>query len=98
MISDASTERKMESRSRFLPPSGARPTNDAAFRLHEGRTLGGTLAWGPSTGAGTMLGHEDDIVLAGTYRVHWNDYSERNAPHGAFRSLALFVELSGSLP
>ena len=36
-------------------------TADAAFRLHEGRTITGVMAWSESAGAGTTEGREDPI-------------------------------------
>lgn len=58
--------------------------NYAAFRLVQGRELGGILAWGPATGARTMRGREAAISLAGTYGCDlagtyvcdWKDYSD----------------------
>jgi hypothetical protein len=66
---------------------------DAAFRLGEGRTLSGALAWAAHTGAGTMRGRETPIDLVGDYELVWRDYrtleGERN---GRFRYLVVVVE------
>ena len=56
------------------PGRGTSP-NYAALRLMEGRTLSGSLAWGPGTGAGTMRGREAPIDLRGEYVCEWTDYS-----------------------
>ena len=50
-------------------------TVDAAFRLHEGRTFAGRLAWGPGASAGTMRAREVPINLATAYDAGWRDYS-----------------------
>jgi hypothetical protein len=56
------------------PGRGTSP-NYAALRLMDGRTLSGSLAWGPGTGAGTMRGRETPIDLKGEYVCEWTDYS-----------------------
>lgn len=48
---------------------------DAAFRLHEGRALSGSLAWGGAAGAGSIRGREAPLALAGTYHCQWHAYS-----------------------
>ena len=64
-------------------------TLDAAFRLHEGRTLTGTMAWSERAGPGTINGHEAPICLNGSYNVHWQDYADMgNGHHRRFRYLA----------
>ncbi len=68
--------------------------NYAAFRLGDGRALGGTLAWGPNTGAGTMAGREASLALAGSYVARWTDYADLTSviPRGGvFRYLLLEV-------
>lgn len=50
-------------------------TCDAAFRINEGAKKNGILRWGDHTGTGTSKGREEPIVLAGTYEMHWNDFS-----------------------
>ncbi|MEV6236971.1 hypothetical protein [Lentzea sp. NPDC051838] len=49
---------------------------DAAFRLHEGRSLSGTLSWATNAGAGTTRTRDVPLVLAGTYACQWRPYSE----------------------
>jgi len=67
-------------------------TVDRDFRLHEGRTLHGTLGWGERAGAGTTKGREEPIVLAGSYRLKWAPYSVIPTVRGGeFRYLLLHV-------
>ena len=77
----------------YWNPPSRRDTNDAEFRLHEGRNITGTLAWGPRTGAGTMKGRETPLEIRGDYRMEWRDYSR---PIGTgdtqFRCLILRVD------
>jgi len=64
-------------------------TVDSAFRLHNGRSIAGTLEWGSNAAPGTIRSREDPITLAGTYQVLWHDYSAASsASYGAFRYLA----------
>jgi hypothetical protein len=56
--------------------SGREGTIASAFRLHEGRTASGILAWATHAGAGTTKNREAPIVLRGSYRIHWHDYSK----------------------
>jgi hypothetical protein len=58
-------------------------TNYAAFRIHDGATVTGSLAWGPRTGAGTMRGRERVIELRGSYELSWRDYSRIELDPGA---------------
>ena len=57
------------------PQSRWETTTDAAFRLHEGRTVTGELAWSDKTAESTKKGREGPICLTGSYRLHWRDYS-----------------------
>ncbi|MDF9717245.1 hypothetical protein [Nocardioides sp. ChNu-99] len=66
------------------PPTG-RVTRDTNFRVHEGRTLTGHLAWG----SGDTPRYDQN--LTGTYAVNWHDYSELDGGRGLFRWLALPV-------
>ena len=69
-------------------PTYTRATIDTAFRLHEGSTLTGRLAWSASAGAGTIRGRDKEHVLHGTYPLHWADYSRvADGPAGTFRYL-----------
>lgn len=58
-------------------------TRDAAFRIHEGQPLTGSLVWG----------HGDypanDRTLAGTYTCAWRDYSDPPEGSGPFRYLLI---------
>lgn len=49
-------------------------TVDVDFRLHQGRTLSGTLSW-KGAGPGTVLSREKPIALAGVYPLSWEPYS-----------------------
>jgi hypothetical protein len=62
------------------PASGG--TVGAEFRLNEGRTVSGRMAWAAHAGAGTTKNREQPIVLKGTYQVSWNDYSRLGAASG----------------
>lgn len=57
-------------------------TRDAAFRIHEGAELSGTLIWG----AGDYPAN--DRTLLGTYTANWHPYSTLPGPNGEFRWLA----------
>jgi hypothetical protein len=66
---------------------------DAAFRLHENRTLQGLLAWEANASAGTMRGREEPFQLKGSYPLHWDNYSHPVAgSYGVFRHLTAKVE------
>lgn len=65
-------------------------TNDAAFRLHEGRTITGEMAWSERASAGTKKGHEAPIRLSGTYELNWQEYSSTgNGRNQRFRYLLI---------
>lgn len=68
-------------------------TVDAAFRLHEGRTLLGELAWAEHAGVGTTATRQRVLNLAREYRCHWQPYSDLEVPRGEFRYL--LVEVPG---
>jgi hypothetical protein len=59
----------------YWQPATRADTIDAAFRLHEGRILEGTLAWGSHAGQGTTTGRDAPLLLTGRYACHWRDYS-----------------------
>jgi hypothetical protein len=67
------------------PPSRRRLTNDREFRLHDGRTLRGTLQW-----AGGSYG-SNERTLVGRYVTRWIEYSELEGSNGKFRWLAVKV-------
>lgn len=52
-----------------------RQTISDAFRVTEGRTLTGKLAWSAAAGQGTTRGRESPIALHGTYQCSWKQYS-----------------------
>ena len=67
-------------------------TIDAAFRLHEGRTITGRLAWSERAGAGTTKGREKALEIQGFYDLRWRDYSAfGNARNEQFRYLVVPV-------
>lgn len=66
-------------------------TVDVAFRLHQGRRLSGTLAWGPSAGQATMRKRESALTLIGEYVTDWTDYSSLPGSGGRFRYLAVEI-------
>ena len=57
------------------PMSGWESTNDAEFRLHQGRTVTGELNWSKHASPGTKEGREDPIDVTGSYNLHWRHYS-----------------------
>jgi hypothetical protein len=75
---------------------GRAGTVDTAFRLHEGHTLAGELAWAAHAGAGTMRNREDSLLVAGSYPVRWSDYSDLGVKAGRFRQLVLPIVGPGS--
>ena len=75
------------------PQSGWETTTDAAFRLHEGRTITGKLAWSDETAESTKNGREGPICLTGSYRLQWRDYSSLGTgKNQQFRYLAVSVK------
>ncbi len=75
------------------PTSRWETTNDAAFRLHEGRKATGNLVWSERTGQGTMKGREDPIRLSGSYTTHWRDYSRLGESNNKrFRYVAVEIQ------
>ena len=68
--------------------------NDAAFRIHEGRTITGEMAWGPKAGSGTTRNREAPILLRGSYNLRWQDYSTLSGggQHNQFKYIAIEVE------
>ena len=71
---------------------GRRATIDTAFRIHEGRTIEGTLTWGENAAEGTTRGRTDPLQLRGIYSLQWRDYSNlQEAGPNQFRCLVLKV-------
>jgi hypothetical protein len=48
---------------------------DSQFRLHEGRSLHGTVTWGSGASDGTKRNRETALVLRGMHKIVWHDYS-----------------------
>lgn len=69
-------------------------TVDAAFRLHEGRTITGEMTWSERAAAGTTKGREEPIRLNGSYDLHWQDYADLG--EGSYQRLRyLAVQTAG---
>jgi hypothetical protein len=66
----------------YWQPSSRTDAIDAAFRLHEGRTLAGTLAWAARAGRGTTVRRDTPMHLTGRYACQWRDYSEAGLAKG----------------
>jgi hypothetical protein len=61
-------------------------TNDADFRIYDGRILEGQLQWGANASEGTKRNREQPITLRNRYVVKWEDYSQPSTvKYGAFR-------------
>lgn len=76
--------------------AGRDGTVDAVFRLHDGVTLSGTVAWAPHAGAGTTANRTEPLTLRGTYDLHWRDYSDTGDRTGCFRVLVVPVTSAAS--
>jgi hypothetical protein len=85
--------------SAYWRETGSGQSIDAAFRLHDGRTIAGNLAWGSQAGAGTTAEREASITIGGHYVLQWCDYSQlASSPTGLFRFLAVsFAALPSGL-
>lgn len=90
-------------RALWSSPSAAwEATDDAAFRIHEGRVLSGTLAWAHEDrlDAKRRAGIAAPVHLRGVHPLRWRRYSR--LPLGAktknaeFRCLAVPVEEPGA--
>ena len=74
------------------PSPDWKETNDAQFRLHEGRTVVGTLSWSPNAAPGAIKGREDPICLKHPYLVRWREYSDPGGEvYRRFRYLAVQI-------
>lgn len=72
---------------------GRNDSVDAAFRLHEGRLLQGTLGWDTRAGAGTVRKREAPLELFGRIKLNWRDYSSiGSGTYSRFRYLAVEVQ------
>lgn len=65
---------------------------DSLSRLHNGRSISGTLAWSAKAAPGTIRTRESPVRLTRAYSLFWTDYSVvSHSTYGAFRYLALSV-------
>lgn len=79
--------------SSYWIPASLTDAVDSAFRLHDGRSVTGKLAWARRASAGTMSGREKPIPLTGAYDVKWHKYSETpSKKRGLFRYALLNVQ------
>lgn len=79
-------DRTLWSESKHLDPV------DAAFRLHNGRILAGSLAWHDRASAGTRKGREAVLELVGSFPLQWSEYSSLDTlRNGEFRQLVVPV-------
>ena len=77
--------------SSYWEPASHPKTFDKAFRLTEGRTLHGTLAWCAGVQQSSPA-RSRSLPLRGTYSLRWQDYSTvTESAGGQFRYLALTV-------
>lgn len=75
----------------YWSPARSPDTVDGAFRIHEGRSLAGELAWGAGASEGTMRARESPIALAAAYSMAWTAYSKLDAKEGEFRYALLDI-------
>ncbi len=71
--------------------AGREGTVDAAFRLHEGITLRGTVGWAAHAGDGTTAKRTEPLALVGSYPLRWRSYSDTGDRAGEFRCLLVPV-------
>jgi hypothetical protein len=68
-------------------------TVDKAFNLTEGNILSGEMAWTEAASPGTKKNRENSLVLSGSYKLNWQDYSFANQENcGQFRYLAVHIQ------
>lgn len=85
----------------WTPPSGSTEALHDAFRIHDGRTVEGTLEWREIRDWIENNGMAKPIDLSGRYRMEWSDYeysdeiSASNNPE--FRHLVLRVDAADSV-
>lgn len=74
------------------------PKNDtagySAFSVHNSAVKEGAMSWGTSMNAGSTKGREKPLVLSGSYRIGWHDYSRVNAKNGVFMYAVVSVGAS----
>ena len=81
-----------------VPQPDAKNAIDAAFRIHEGLTKGGCMAWSELAAPGGIKGREEPICLNGSYPLRWRDYAKvSDGPYGQFRYLAIQVGYPSTL-
>ncbi len=74
------------------PYSGWQSRIDADFRIHEGRTMSGEMAWSSQAGKGTTKSRQDPIRLTDAYTMRYQRYSDLpGAKYGTFRYLSVTV-------
>ena len=67
-------------------------TVDSAFRIHDGRIISGSCAWGANVSSGTSKNREEPIVFEGTYTIQWNPYSDLDViSNGQFKICTIEV-------
>ena len=66
-------------RSYWSPPTTDNKTDDAAFRLHEGREIRGPLKWSHADRLEAKKNRRQPISLSGSYTLRWHDYSDNTA-------------------
>lgn len=76
----------------YWTESKSAETIDAQFRLHEGRSLRGKLAWQGEPKPGTIKGREAPIVLRSGYSSVWRNYSKPKPGKSEFRFLVWTVD------
>jgi hypothetical protein len=98
---DAGVGLTLTNDSMYWRPGTKASSIDAAFRLHEGRTLSGVLSWSATAGAGTTRGRDIPLALAGTYPCSWQPYTTVKADNGQvveLRYLLIQVYRHGAPP
>ncbi|UPM45333.1 hypothetical protein [Halocatena salina] len=82
----------------WSPPTHTSESLHDAFRIHEGRTVEGPLAWREIRGWIRNQGMSDPIDLKGRYQMEWSGYSYRDeirvSDNSAFRSLVLRADVA----
>ena len=67
-------------------------TKGKEFNIHGGREVRGRMDWQPSTPLGSKGDRTVPIVLTGTYRLRWQEYSEASdEKYGIFSYLLIEV-------
>lgn len=87
-------------RNYWSPPMGSTEALHDAFRIHEGRTVEGTLEWRDIRGWIESSGRAAPIELSGRYRMEWSDYNYRDdvqvSKNPEFRHLVIRVDAADS--